>query len=207
MDAAKPRRHDLVAAGVRRAAAIVVSDDGRVRDKRDDFAEYALAERVQLPPNRQGWARRPARGETYGETFIKPFRAEIAELYERGNVDKNSKVLPDQVREQLRRSHPDKFCIPGVWALQNEFIALGQKKNASPKEDEGAVPKRVRKSVLPAGVLRAIDELLVADPAAKPAAVLTSLLARFDIDPRLHPKLKVQVSQAKAKLKKQEGAL
>jgi hypothetical protein len=48
-------------------------DDGRVRDKRVDFAECALAERVQLPPSRQGWARRPARGETYGETFIKPF--------------------------------------------------------------------------------------------------------------------------------------
>ncbi len=111
----KPERRDLVAA-VRRAAAIVVSDDGRVCDKRVDFAEYALAERVQLPPSPGAAA---CKGETYGETFIKPFRAEIAELDERGNVDKNRQVSPDQVREQLRRRHPGKFCIPGVWALQN----------------------------------------------------------------------------------------
>jgi hypothetical protein len=101
-------------------------------------------------------------------------------------------------------SCPDKFCISGVWALQKEYIAFGHKKNASPEEEEGAIPKRGRKSALPADVLQAIDELLVA---AKPAAVLTSLLARCNSDPELHPKVKVQVSQAKAKLKKQEGAL
>jgi hypothetical protein len=90
-------------------------------------------------------------------------------------VDKNSKVSPDKVREQLRRSPPDKFCIPGVWALQNEFIALGQKKNASPEEDEGAIPKRGRKSALPADVLRAIDELLVA--ASQPPCLRACWLA------------------------------
>jgi hypothetical protein len=111
--------------------------DGVVRNKRGDFAEYAEAAGTQLKPNLQGWARRPGRGETYGKTFIEPFHAEIAALYERGNVDKNTKVSPDQVREQLRRSHPGKFCIPGVWALQNAFIALGQKKNA---EEEVVFP-------------------------------------------------------------------
>ena len=104
------------------------------------------------------------------------FYAEFAALYQRSNVHKNTTVSPDQVREQLRRSHPGKFCIPGVWALQNAFIALGQQKNV---EEEDGVPKRARRgrgSALPADVLRAIDELLVADAAAKPAAVLASLL-------------------------------
>ena len=75
----------------------------------------------------------------YGETFIKPFYAEIAALYQRDNVDKNTKVLPDQVREQLRQSHPGKFCTSDAWALQNAFIALGQKQNA---EEEDGVAKR-----------------------------------------------------------------
>jgi hypothetical protein len=57
---------------------------------------------------------------------------------------------------------------------------------------------------LPADVLRAIDELLVADAAA---AVLASLLARFDVDPSLHLKVKARVSQAKTQLKKREDAL
>ena len=75
----------------------------------------------------------------YGETFIKPFYAEIAALYQRDNVDKNTKVLPDQVREQLRQSHPGKFCTSDAWALQNAFNALGQKQNA---EEEDGVAKR-----------------------------------------------------------------
>ena len=60
---------------------------------------------------------------------------------------------------------------------------------------------------MPADVLRAIDELLVADAAAKPAAVLASLLARVDVDPSLHLKVKARVSQAKTKLKKKAGGL
>jgi hypothetical protein len=39
----------------------------------------------------------------------------------------NRKVSPDQVREQLARLHPGTFCLPTVSALQNVFIALGQK--------------------------------------------------------------------------------
>ena len=104
------------------------------------------------------------------------FYAEFAALYQHGNVHKNTTVSPDQVREQLRRSHPGKFCIPGVWALQNAFIALGQKKNAEEDDDVPKRARRGRRSALPANVLRAIDELLVADAAAKPAAVLASLL-------------------------------
>ena len=99
-----------------------------------------------MKPNGLGRARQPGRGDTYGETFIKPFYAEFAALYQRGNVDKNTTASPGQVREQLRRSHPGKFCIPGVWALQNAFIALGQKKNA---EEDADVPKRARRGRRP----------------------------------------------------------
>jgi hypothetical protein len=121
--------------------------------------------------------------------------------------DKNTTVSPDQVRKQLRRSHPGKFCIPGVWALQNALIALGQKKNA---EEEDCVPKRARRgrwSALPADVLRAIDELLFADAAASRLPCLPACCARFDVDPSLHLKVKARVSQAKTQLKKREDAL
>ena len=74
---ARGRSGVLVAAGVRLAATVVMAE-GVVRDKRDAFAEYAEAAGTQLKPNGLGWARRPGRGETYGETFIKLFYAEFA---------------------------------------------------------------------------------------------------------------------------------
>jgi hypothetical protein len=205
--AAAPRR-DLVACGVRLAAEIVVAD-GVVRDKRAVCPEFASANGYQLPPRSQGWGRRPARGETYGANYIDEFYDGIVELYERGNLDKNSKVSPDQVREQLRRKHPDKFCIPGVWALQNTFIALGQKKKpaAGVAGARGRRGRRGRASALPADVLDAIDGEVAADSSAKPAAVLAKVLARFELDPSLRPKVKARVSQAKTKLKKKAGGL
>ena len=68
-----PRRRDLVACAVRLAATVVVAG-GAVRDTRTDFTEFALAQGFALQPRSQGWARRPARGETYGATYVEPYQ-------------------------------------------------------------------------------------------------------------------------------------
>ncbi len=115
------------------------------------------------------------------------------------------------MREQLRRKRPDKFCMPGVWALQNTFIALGQKKKKKPATGvagaRGRRGRRGRASALPADVLDAIDGEVAADSSVKPAAVLAKVLHRSELDPSLHPKVKARVSQAKGKLKKKADGL
>ena len=118
-----------------------------------------MARNLALPARVQRWARRPRRGETYGATYVDPFYDTITDLDARGNVEKKSKVSPDEVREQLLRLHPGKFCLPGVWALQNVFIALGQKKANC---GAGGVHRgrRGRASALPAEVFRVMDEMV-----------------------------------------------
>ncbi len=108
----------------------------------------------------------------------------------------------------MRRKHPHKFRIPGVWALQNTCIALGQKKKPA-SGFAGARGRRGRQgcaSALPANVLDAIDAEVDAD-SVKPAAVLAKVLDRFELDPSLHPKVKARVSQAKGQLKKKADGL
>jgi hypothetical protein len=147
-----PRRRYMIARAVRRAAKIIVADG-------------ALEEGFQLRAKAQEWARCPARGETYGVTYVAEFYDEIVALDACGDVDKNCKVSPDQVREQLARQHPGRFDLPGVWALQNVLIGLGQKKASG---GAAAVLQRGRRgrggSALPATVCCALDELVAAEP-------------------------------------------
>jgi hypothetical protein len=138
--------------------------------------------------------------ETYGETFIKPFYAEIAALYQRGNVHKNTNVSPDQVREQLRQSHPDKFCISGAWALQNAFIALGQKKNA--EEEDGVAKRAWRGRCLPMCSGQSMSCSLPTPPQSRLPRLPACWLALM-----LIPASTARMSQAKNQLKKREDAL
>jgi hypothetical protein len=101
----------------------------------------------------QRWARRPRCGETYGATYVDPFYDTITNLNARCNVEKNSKVSPDEVREQLLRLHPGKFCLPGVWAPQNFSLRWARRKQM-------AALVGVCAAVLPADVFRVVDEMV-----------------------------------------------
>ena len=119
-------------------------------------------------------------------------------------MEKNSQVSPDQVREQLVRLHPDKFCLPGVWALQNCFIALGQKKA------NGGAGGGVHR-----GRVRAARRSVPCDGrdgrgAAKvnPAFVLATVKAQFpQLDSALHKDVKKRVNTKKQQLKNKEACL
>jgi hypothetical protein len=81
--------------------------------------------------------------------------------------------------------HPGRFCLPGVWALQNVFIALGQKKANC---GAGGVHRgrRGRASALPAEVFRVVDEMVEGLP-VNPAFVLATVKAQFlQLDSALH---------------------
>ena len=77
----------------------------------------------------------------------------ITDLNARCNVEKNSKVSPDEVREQLLRLHPGKFCLPGVWAPQNFSLRWARRKQM-------AALVGVCAAVLPADVFRVVDEMV-----------------------------------------------
>ena len=82
--------------------------------------------------------------------------------------------------------HPGRFCLPGVWALQNVFIALGQKKANC---GAGGVHRgrRGRASALPAEVFRVVDKMVEGDAKVKPAFVLATVKAQFpQLDSALH---------------------
>ena len=99
---------------------------------------------------------------------------------------------------------------PGVWALQNVFIALGQKKAKASGGACGGVQRgrRGRVSGLPAEVVRVLDEMLEADASIKPAVVLAKLKTQFPrLDPALHKNVKQRVSTKKTQLKKNIDSL
>ena len=97
-----------------------------------------------------------------------------------------------------------------MWALQNVFIALGQKKAKASGGAGGGVQRgrRGRVSGLPAEVVRVLDEMLEADASIKPAVVLAKLKTQFPrLDPALHKNVKQRVSTKKTQLKKKIGSL
>ena len=187
-------RQDAVACALRRARALVESTH-LVRDKRHQFDEYKQAIGFHRPPMTQGWARKPARGDTFGETYTANYMDTIEELYEKGNVDKNVKVSPAQVFEQLKRIHPNCFRLPRAWALQNVFNGLGNKR----KDGQ----KRRRKQLLPKDVLAVIDQLLVTNPNVKPKAALEEVEAQLgrQLETSLQAKVKSRVSALKTRRK------
>ena len=192
------RRWDLVACGVRLAAELITSHS-LVRDKRAVFAEFDLAAGFAVEEHHQGWGRQPPKGKTYGETYITEFHAEITAMYQKGKVDKNAKVSPDQVREALRLRYPHRFTLPGVWAIQTLFISLGQKKAGAL---EGVLRPRGRASQLPAAVQVAIQTIVAANPAIKPAAALAAVLVQCPgLDKELHKKVASRVSSVKSAMK------
>jgi hypothetical protein len=169
-------RQDIVAAAVRMASALIVSEH-LVRDKRAEFPEYAMAQEhaARAAPWKQGWARKPRRGHTYGANYVGEFKTDIEQWFGAGNVDKNSKVSPAQVCERIRLEHPNRYCVPSPWMVQNFYIALGQRKGGS---DAGG-GARGPKSRLPPEVVQLIVSLVDADKDVKPAAVKAIVRQRF----------------------------
>jgi hypothetical protein len=133
-------RQDIVAAAVRMASSLIVSEH-LVRHKRTEFPEYAVAQEyaARAAPWKQGWARKPRRGDTYGANYVGEFKKDIEQWFGAGNVDENSKVSPAQVCERIRLEHPNRYCEP--WMVQNFYNALGQRNGGSDAEGGARGPK------------------------------------------------------------------
>ncbi len=175
-----------------------------VHDKRADFSEFAWRGTWRSRPECRGGR---GCGETYGTTYVDPFYDTITDLNARGNVEKNSKVSPDEVREQLLRLHSGKFCLPGVWALQNFSLRWARRKKMAALVGVrivvgAAVRPRCRRSV-PCGGRGGRGAAKV-----NPAFVLATVKAQFpQLDSTLHKNVTQRVSATKPQLKKNDASL
>ena len=60
-----------------------------------------------------GWARRPARGQGKGVTYIGPHRQRIYEMFMAGEADKRQRKAPTQMLEELQLEHAGVIALPG----------------------------------------------------------------------------------------------
>ena len=60
------------------------------------MVEYLLSQQLEIPQSslkRQGWAWRPAHGDTYGTTYVHLYRTEIKEMFDHVYKQKRKRCL------------------------------------------------------------------------------------------------------------------
>ena len=207
-----PKRRDLVAMGVRYAAGLVCSPQCHIRDGRAPAPEYQLAQHTVLAPRSQGWARRPPHGQTLGATYIHAYQRDVLRMFNRGAETSSRKTSPAQMREELKKLYPGRFCIPSraelrtrISALYSKAKELGVKVLPLDSATNSSAPRRRgRRSHLPAEVNKAIVAMVHADPAIKPTAGLEKIRDQFpdmEVDELTDRRIKSKVSAVKSNFK------
>lgn len=202
-------RLDIVAYCVRRAAALVTSNAEIIQVAHDDQAEYNLGSEAVELRLKQGWARRPDHGKMYGASYIAPYSAEIAVLFNRGVRTSADKMSPAQIRERLQENHPGVYNLPSESEIRSRISVLfsESKKNGGGVVNEvssGAPKKRGRRTTIPDDAVRFIEELVRKTPDIKPQAGLTQVREKFPNLPDVvkDKTIKAKFSSLKAQTKK-----
>eukprot|EP00731_Ephydatia_muelleri_P029461 Em0020g1105a len=100
---------------------------------KDDMVEYLLSQQLEIPQSslkRQGWAWRPAHGDTYGTTYVHLYRTEIKEMFDRGVQTETEKMSPAIMLETLQERYPNRYSLPGKNELRTEISSLLQKQKS-----------------------------------------------------------------------------
>ncbi|ETV63496.1 hypothetical protein H257_19584 [Aphanomyces astaci] len=107
-------KRDLVSYLVKRLASLTSLQAIRVVDSKS--AEFAVDFESALPPWKYeaGWARRPARGHTYGARYIRKYKDEISIMVLEGNENKAKQMNPTQILATLKDRHEGEFAFPSV---------------------------------------------------------------------------------------------
>ena len=74
------------------------------------MVEYLLSQQLEIPQSslkRQGWAWRPAHGDTYGTTYVHLYRTEIKEMFDCGVQTETEKMSPAIMLETLQERYPN----------------------------------------------------------------------------------------------------
>ena len=110
----------------------------------DDAKDYKII------PFNSGWARRKARGNIYGDSYVSLYETELTEMFLMGVQYSYNKMSAGKMRENLMATYPDQFSIPGETQIK-QFInkmSESQKRSAAnpgkPKSNRGRKPGNVR---------------------------------------------------------------
>jgi len=110
--------------------SLIATNGVGIRDGHATMEEYELAKDVVLQTRgrgfKQGWARRPARGEMYGRSFLNPYRAEIQKLFDGGEADPNQKRNAGMMRLHLIDRFGFSYTLPPESEIRGEISKLVQ---------------------------------------------------------------------------------
>ena len=81
----------------------------------DDYSAVSFA---------KGWALRAGYGKIYGAKYIDKYKADIDELYSRGNIDQRHKMGPGRMLECLRVKYPNKLDLPSETEIRQRITSL-----------------------------------------------------------------------------------
>ncbi|KAG1681219.1 SWI/SNF complex subunit SMARCC2 [Nymphon striatum] len=73
---------------------------------------------------KEGWARRPSQGKSYGRKYIEPFKNDIDDMFMSGIEDKSNKTGPGRMLEQMRLKYPDRLNLPSESEIRQRISSL-----------------------------------------------------------------------------------
>jgi hypothetical protein len=176
-------RRDLISKAISIAHEEIVSGRKvRIRDQKDEMAEYGMAKASRVSDSclfrSQGWARRDALDDDawgmYGATYMnEKYRAVVVELFEKGVEHSCNKMSPAQMREEIEERHPGFYCYPPESEITKCVSALF---DAQKKANKGKKTKTTK--ILPEEVGLKIREFMAQHTSEK-GAVIADRVAEF----------------------------
>ena len=162
-----------------------------------------------------GWARRPAHGESYGDSYIKHYKDDLYKYYAAGELDSNNKMSAGKMREMLMRDYPSRFSIPGETEIKS-WIGAQQTKKRYNRKRTGSSGRGRPSSDHSKGDWETVVETVVEfDPSGKPEDLFKTFMAihkdesmlpadvpRDDSNNIDKKKIKQKINQYKTKFKK-----
>ena len=210
-------RNDAIAKAIRYAST-VISTSNYFKDHKAEDPLYLETESFSPLPDqifKPGWARRPAHGESYGDSYIQHYKDDLFKYYAAGELDSNKKMSAGKMREMLMRDYPSRFSISGETEIKS-WIGAQQTKKKYKKKGKGGSGRGRPSSNYSKGVWEKVVETIVElEPSAKPEDLYKSFLAMHK-DENMFPtdvprddsnnidkkKIKKKINQYKSKLKK-----
>ena len=210
-------RNDAIAKAIRYASK-VISTSNYFKDHKAEDPLY-LETKSFSPSHDQifkpGWARRPAHGESYGDSYIKYYKHDLNKYYAAGELDSNKKMSAGKMREMLMRDYPSRFSIPGETEIKS-WIGAQQTKKKYKKKGTGVTGRgRPSSDYIKGDWEKIVESVVDMEPSAKPEDLYKSFLTLHKDDsmfPKDVPrddsnnidkkKIKQKINQYKSKLKK-----
>ena len=211
-------RNDAIAKAIRYAST-VISTSNYFKDHKAENQLYLETESFSPSSNqifKPGWARRPAHGESYGDSYIKYYKDDLYKYYTAGELDSNKKMSAGKMREMLMRDYPSRFSIPGETEIKSWIGAQQTKKKYKKKGTrDGGGRGRPSSDYQKSDWEKVIETVVESEPSAKPEDLYKSFLNMHNDETTLptdvprddtnnidKKKIKQKINQHKSKLKK-----